>query len=456
VLRARAAIVTLDQLSDRFSGQPLRQYLSWQRGWLARAPLAPGVLRVVFVTRRGAVAATLETGRDAELARALGRFLSGGGPGGRLAWIDPGEPLAVQAAVAIAVEPLQLDRARHLHRHAWSAGGGPWLGLGDSMDGPMALELVTTCHLVVDGYAHVRIAERIFERVDEGTREQELLEYAAAAGLAPRVGVDGRAPAPHVSRLRLIGEPVGFAGESLSGTSFSFSRVAHAFGRALERLYRADLPIAARLAARRSPSFQFPVAPGLLDDPARRQHRILVGLLSLRMAGGEFESHDELRARLPSLIAREVAARGLLSRVLGATTRSRLPLAFRRWLLATSGRPHTFIPPIEVLGGRGRVSSLRFPPGERPAAPLFAVSSPGLSVSATDGRGSVLLTLVHHDDHHVTATVAGTGLCVTHEAARAFLELWRGEYRQLDDPAAPPACAPSTRPRRRRVVLGPP
>jgi hypothetical protein len=90
------------------------------------------------------------------------------------------------------------------------------------------------------------------------------------------------------------------------------------------------------------------------------------------------------------------------------------------------------MPPYEVITGRGRFSSMRFPRGERPAAPLYAVSSPTLLVTPDDPLGAVVLSLIHHDDV-VTATAAGTGVVGTDDTAAAFLDTWCEEIAIVRD-----------------------
>src|SRR5262249_58914584 len=109
-----------------------------------------------------------------------------------------------------------------------------------------------------------------------------------------------------------------------------------------------------------------------------RRRRLLFGLRALRMRDGEFESFEAFRARLESLLPREAAAAGLLSRVLFATSNVPLPTSWRRRLLASRGEPHPLLPPVEVLAGRGQLSLIRFGKGERPPGPLYAPPAPPL------------------------------------------------------------------------------
>ena len=415
LLRARAGAAAIATLDGTLPGQPLACVMRWQRGWLRRGP-APSPPAAALVTPAGAFLAPLARS-DAELGRALAAALAGRPHD--LTPIDASARGPTPAAVAVAVEPEPLERARHLHRRAWTRGGGPWLGIGDA--GP--LELVTTCHLAVDGFGHGRVTSAVFAEVDR--QAQRIPELAAVIRAALGGAAVATLPAP------VIGDPMGFAGQVLRGRTLAFPAVAYGFGRALECCYSAGLAPAARRAARHSPSFQVPVAPGPLGDPERRGRRVLFAILALAMRDGEPEPFAEFRARLPALLERELAGRGVLTRILTATARAPLPAGMRRRLLGSSGRPHPLVPPIEILGGRGCLSSIRYPAGARPPAPLYAASSPALTASAKDPRGAVVLTVVHHDDA-ATVSVCGTGQASTHAGARAFLDLWLEELEPLE------------------------
>jgi hypothetical protein len=217
-------------------------------------------------------------------------------------------------------------------------------------------------------------------------------------------------------------EPLGFAGTLLPRAP-SFARIAYAFGQALDEIFRAA-PAARRggPARRHSPTFQIPVAVGDRDDPDRLRRRFVVGLTSVRMRDGAFEPFEAFRARLGAQIAREARAEGLLSRLLRATAAAPVPDPLRRRMLGSSKSPSRWVPPVEILGGRAQLSSLRFVDGEAPAPPLYAASTPSLPASPDDPRGSFVLTLVHHGAGAVTASVAGTGLAGSEDGAAAILE----------------------------------
>src|SRR5262249_50433697 len=151
------AAAVLARCADELPDQPLLRALAWRDGWLTRVPLPAGPARVAFATPRGAALADLAA-PDEALAAALGAVCAGRPPRPPLAPIHPAGRAPRPAAIAVALAPEELATARHLHRRAWTAGGGPWLGLGQTA----ALELVTTCHLAVDGYGHGRVASLIF------------------------------------------------------------------------------------------------------------------------------------------------------------------------------------------------------------------------------------------------------------------------------------------------------
>jgi hypothetical protein len=415
VVRARAAVEAIAHLDGSLPEQPLAVVLTWERGWLWRRPVAGR--RVAFVTAAGTYLADLQRDSDEAVATALGAVLAArpGTPWPRA--LHPVDPLAVQptpAAVAVTVGGGPLHFVQHLHRTAWTAGAGPWLGVGEAAP----LEAVTTCHVVVDGYGHAQLSREIFARVDA----RDLAPLCAAARLG--LGGDGGA-------LPAVAPPAGasalsFAGELLADGAGNFAQQSYAFGRALDRVFRAHLFPAQRCRFGFSPSFQVPVAPGAPSDPQRRKRRVTHGLLALRQPGGVPESLAEFQLRLPEFLRRELAADSLLPQLALGAASAPLPLRWRRWLLQSRHRSHARVPAYEVLAGRGRFSSMKFPPGERPLPRLYAVSSPTLLVTPDDPLGAVVLTLIHHDQG-CTATASGTGLVGSDPGAARFLAIWREE-----------------------------
>ncbi len=405
ITRARAAAVAIERLDGTLPGQPLACAMAWKDGWLTRAPLV-GPPHAVFVTPRGLVLAPLDLD-PTRLAHALADFIAGKPLPSPLTCVDQASREPARATIAVTLADQPLDCARHLHRRAWTAGGGPWLGLGDTE----RLELVTTCHLAIDGYGHGLISRAVFAAMAEVGVEDRF--SAPPADLA----FPATAPPPPADHAPADSAPLGFAATTIPAARAAFPRAAYALGRALARFYPTP-------GSPRTPTFQIPVAPGARIDPTRRRRRVLFALLSL----GADESFAEFTPRLARIVERERDAAGILSRLLHATTHAPLPAALRRRLLAARATPHPLIPPIAMLRGRGSLCVLRYPPGERPVPPLYAASQPGLSADAHDPRGAIVITLVHHDEV-CTASVAGTGWAGTPAGAGRFLDLWLDELR---------------------------
>jgi hypothetical protein len=420
VTRGTAALETLAALDGTLPDQPLRVALADEAGWLRRRAVDGIDRRVAFVLPSGCYTGELTPDTEAAVATALGAILAGRDAAPvALRRIDPESREPTPAAVAVAVGIHAVHLIQHAHRRAWTAGGGPWLGVGDAPP----IEAVTTCHVVVDGYGHARVTSEIFDRV---RRDPGALIAAARLGLGGVPAPVPRLPAPAGAA------PLSFAGRALSADIGGFPEQSYAFGRALERTFRAHLPDAARKQASHSPTFQVPVAPGDPGDAERRKRRVVHALVALQMSRGAFEPFADYRARLRPLLTRELAADGLLPQLSLGIARSPLPLRVRRWLLQSRHRTHKRMPPYEVITGRGRFSSMRFPRGERPAAPLYAVSSPTLLVTPDDPLGAVVLSLIHHNDG-VTATAAGTGVVGTDDTAAAFLDTWCEEIAIVRD-----------------------
>ncbi|MEE8468930.1 MAG: hypothetical protein V3T22_10760, partial [Planctomycetota bacterium] len=406
VLRARAARGALEQVDARLGAAGFGCHMVWDRGWLATRPLAGGARHVAFVTHRGMFLADLEQEGSA-LERGLALVLEGRSPGAALTAVDPHSSAPTQAVFSVHLEEAPLPIARHLHRQAWSRGGGPWLGVGRSG----ATEVASTCHLAADGYAHACLADALFERLAAHPKNSA----------KPSARVGATSPWHQV-------EPLGIAWDTLSHVP-TFPTCAYAFGRALEEFHRSYLPAARRRRARHSPTFQVPVAPGggsNSGSQARRLRRVLHGLMAVRMTGGEFESFEEFRARLRPALARDMAGMGLLTRLLQFTLQTPMPDRLRRWALAARGLPSAWLPPVAVLGGRGRLSSIRFADDHAPRGPLIAASAPALGATRRDPAGGAVLTLIHGREG-VTATVAGSGFAGDTDGARRLLDAWRDQ-----------------------------
>jgi len=277
--------------------------------------------------------------------------------------VDTLEPRSGPAPILVSLVPQRLGVCRHLHRQT----EGAWLGIGDAE----GLGVVTTCHLAVDGYGHAQLTRAVFPSPGAQDSVSATGELGFAGALVPRV---------------------------------SFAAAAHALALALTETHGAR--------GSRSPSFQIPFVPGDRSDPQRLRRRVSFTLASLRLG----ESREEFGARLRGQLEREAREAGLLTRVLAATVRAPVPEALRRRLLAGNREPSALLPPTEALAGRASLAYLRFPDGERPAAPLYAESSPPV----WDRAGGVSMTLVDHGES-TTASVAVSGQI----DAAAFLARWK-------------------------------
>lgn len=407
VVQARAAWDALATLDGTLPGQPLLCQLD-HRGALARRRPLSQPRRAVFATPSGAYVATLgeRATSDGELVRELARAHAGHPPARhRLTRVDPRSDALLDAAISVSLLLEEPATARHAHRRGWNTAGGPWLGVARAVD----RAFVTTSHTVVDGYGHALIANAVLAAPVPDTL------IAAARRVLDGAPLE---PAPALAQALPLGIAVG---ELLAAPRFA--ELLYATGWALERIYRRDLSPAQRRRARFTPTLQIPIAPGAPDDPARLRRRVAPGLIALRMHRGELEDPTALRARLGALIAREAACAGALGRLREAALRVPLPASIKRRSLRAGAVPHPLAPPIEVLAGRGCLSSLGFPPGAAPPMSLQAASAPALDASVGDPRGGSVVTVVTGAETS-TVTVSGTGLAGTEAGARAFLRAW--------------------------------
>ena len=459
--RAAAAVSAVEALDGTLPGQPLACCLRRERGWVRARPLSAEERRTVVFTVRGthfaaalSPEATLPDGTVpdagsagpgptttvagagtppslASLARDLGDLIAGR-PGRRFRAVG-GREGPPAAAVAVCLDVMSREEARHAHRLCWGrdrrrvvgrSTGGPWLGVVATPEA----ELVTTCHAAVDGFGHLLLTDRILGAAPLGRRGGASGAWGdgRAGGNRGRAGSsDGRAGS---SDARAGGNgngearpTTGLAWRFLPDGAFRFREQAYAMGIALERFYgRGGHAPANR---RHTPSFVVPIAPGAPDDPERARRRVVHGVLSVRRDGTGFESFDSFGRRLASWLTAERAGRGLLTRTSTAVARAPLPRRLKQLCLSSHHGARGPIPPVEALSGRARLSLIRMPAGLGPAPPLIAASLPTLLPTDDDPRGSVTLTLVHHAQG-VTVAAFGVGLAGTDSGAEAFLELW--------------------------------
>jgi hypothetical protein len=411
---AHATAAAVDALDGELPGQPLcrrveRDLDAGGAPGLARAAPHADARQVAFVIGARAYLATLDVrgaAADLELAAALARAVLAAAapdlrdPAARLRLIDPDGP-AVTAAIACVIGDLPLTEARHAHRRAWSIRGGPWLGVATAG----GLAVISTCHMVVDGFGHAWLARRI--AAAEASIDRGPLRAAAA-------GVLARAPAPPLPATTAA-PPLGIAWRTVP-TLPRLPVLGHALGRVLWR--DADRP-----GASRSPTFQVPVAPGAPDDPLRLRRRVVPALLSVRFAAGVAEPIEAFGQRARATIARECAGTGLMAQLTTAARAAPGSLTWKRRAVAGSARPGLFAPAARVLGGRACLSLLRSGPGADHAPPLYAVSSPAVPASSGDPHGSCVLTILD-SALGSTITISGLGATGTARGAEALLDRW--------------------------------
>jgi hypothetical protein len=305
ISRANAARTALRELDGGFPDQPLAVTIDRASGAASR----PSELDVAaFAVGRSCLVARLD---DPALAAQLTAVVAGGEP-------RPWYGATPFVCVSIGDEPI--ETARHGHRRAWTPRGGPWLGLGRAAD----VAVVSTCHLVVDGYGHARITGRISELV---------------VGEPSRNGHLPRTLAPVAGAL-----PLAIAWRELPSPTPRAIPLGYALGRILHRN-------AGRRDARFSPTFQIPVARGRKDDPLRLRRRIVSATTSVRFADGEPEPFAAFEARVREVIIREASEQGLISRLLAAARAAPVPLSWKRKSISAK-RPRWFERFAEVIGGR--------------------------------------------------------------------------------------------------------
>ncbi len=378
---AHAAVGAIAAHDGALPGQPLGVTIDFDRGVAARIAVEDP-WRVGF-----AIGARVLCGRldprgaihDGDLVRALARALRGADS--QLTTAGP------RPAIVVAIGDDAIASAHHGHRRAWTDRGGPWLGVARA-DG---LTIVSTCHLVVDGFGHALITRAVVDAaIDPGLRAVADAAIPAPVAIAPLPPTAGEAL--DVAWRRLPPLP-------------GFTHLAYALGRVLHDR-RGDA------AAPCSPCFQLPVAPGAADDPARFVHRVRSALLSVRFSDGRPEPFADFAARAKRAVAREADGGGLVSRLLIGLAAIPVPVALKRRVLV--GAPSRWASgPTELIAGDGCLSMLRLA-GD---APLIAVSAPPPQVPRS--RPSSVLTVVR-DGSGATVTLAAVGPV----PATALLDAW--------------------------------
>jgi hypothetical protein len=289
--------------------------------------------------------------------------------------------------VCITLDDEPLATARHGHRRAWTASGGPWLGIGRAS----GMQIVSTCHLIVDGYGHARLASRLLDL------SQDVLPFVTCA--VPAHVTNGKTSSANGAI------PLDVAWREVSGTVRAI-QLAYALGIELHR-------VAGRPDARFSPTVQIPVAPGAPEDPLRIRRRVVPALVSVRFDGGAAEPFESFAVRARGALVREASGAGLTSVLLAAARATPAPLAWKRRAVGPT-RPRGLEPVARLLGGRGCVSRIALDVRSPPAC---AVSSPAQLATSDDPIGGCVLTVVD-DGERSAITLCGSG----HSAAREILD----------------------------------
>jgi hypothetical protein len=380
--RATAARTALQELDGHLPDQPLAVTIARSSG----ADTRPSRFDVAaFAIGDRCLTAPLD---DPTLATQLAAVLRGA---------EPPTWRGATPFVCVSIGDESIETARHGHRRAWTERGGPWLGLGRAGD----LAVVSTCHLIIDGYGHASIAARV----------AGLVADAAAKSAAPRGAASSNSHAALPALGAVVGAvPLAVTWRELPQPTPHVIPLAYELGRILHRH-------AGRSDAKFSPTIQIPVARGRKDDPMRLRRRIVSATTSVRFTDGAPEPFAAFEARVRGVFSREAAAAGLVSRLLAAARALPAPVSWKRRSISAK-RPRWFENIAAVIGGRALLSRIAV---DWPIPVLCAVSSPSRLATDTDPIGSCVITIVD-DGCHAAITVCGSGTAGTVSSASALLD----------------------------------
>jgi len=404
ISRAVAARTALRELDGSLPDQPLAVTIDRSRG----AEPRPSKLEVAaFAIGDRCLTARLD---DPTLASQLTAVLGGA---------EPPRWSGATPFVCVSVGDEPLETARHGHRRAWTERGGPWLGLGRA-DG---LAVVSTCHLIIDGYGHARITARIAALAALAASAAPVSEVSPGGHAAPSLGAVAGAV-----RLAVTWRELPRPTPRLIPLAYELGRILHCQ--------------AGRRDAAFSPTIQIPVARGDKTDPMRLRRRVVSATTSVRFEHGVAEPFASFEARVRGVFSREASDRGLVSRLLAAARAVPVPLSWKRKSISAK-RPRWLENFAEVIGGRALLSRIAM---DTAVPALCAVSSPSRLASAADPIGGCVITIVDatgdlaprptgravltphlraspgDDGGHAAITVCGSGFAGTTATAAAFLD----------------------------------
>ena len=378
IARANAARTALREIDGTLPGQPLAVTVQRSNG----AVTIPSALDVAaFAAGAHCLIARLD---DPTLPQQLIALLAGHTP---KLWVG------ATPFVTVAIGDDAIATARHGHRRGWTKTGGPWLGLGRAGQ----WTVVSTCHLVVDGYGHARLTTRIAELMAAATANSRAPTPNSSIVIPPLVAFTASVPLVIVWRELTAPTP-----------------------RLIPLAYRLGILLHQRLGlpqARFSPTIQIPVARGHADDPLRLRRRIVSATTSVRFDHGQPEPFAHFEARLRGVFAREAAGTGLVSRLLAAAAAVPVPLAWKRQSIGVH-RPPWLEAIADTIGGRALLSRIAL---DFAAPPLPAVSSPSRLASVHDPFGGCVVTLVD-DGNNGMLTLCGTGFVGDTAQSTAILD----------------------------------
>ncbi len=402
IAAAHAAVRAVLARDGTLPDQPLTVAITRHRGAARTAPIA-SPWRVAFAIGGGVVTALLDPrgpAHEIALARALAAALVTHAP----AAPDDG-PIPM---LTVTVGDDDLAHAHHGHRRAWRARGGPWLGVARAG----GLTLVSTCHMVVDGWGHAMLTADTVRGLDRAAARTLATAAATILGAAPLppAKLTKLTPSPAGDGVNFDNLRLGVAWRRLPAPMPPFLRQAWTLGCLLHRDQ-------GRAGAPRSPTFQIPVAPGAADDPTRFARRVRPAIVSVRFADGRPEPEQAFAERARRAIAREAQGEGLSSRLLRALAAVPAPLGWKRGVVGARAR--WLAGAVDVIAGAGCLSYLR----AAGAPPLVAVSSPAQLAPADSPMATSVLTVID-DGEGATVTLAGSGRATSPAACEALLDAW--------------------------------